>query len=154
MMNTRTARPREGRPLEVLLVEDAQLDAAVTRDAIQTANVAVHVHHVRDGEEALDFLFQRGVHAQAPRPDVVVLDLHLPRRDGMEVLSEIRAAEPLRSLPVAILTRSEADHDRLRSYALRANGYFIKPPDHRLVRFVEMADLVEDCWVSIEQFAE
>lgn len=139
------------RPIELLLVEDNALHAEVTREALLQSDLPVTVHLVRDGEEALDFLFGRGPHAGSPRPDVVLLDLHLPKKDGMEVLAEMRAHDALRKVPVAILTTSDADIDRLRSFALRANAYLTKPPDDRLARFIRIATAIEDCWVSLER---
>jgi CheY-like chemotaxis protein len=116
-------------PVEVLLVEDDPGDEMLTREAFADNKIANRLHVARDGEEALDFLFQRGKHAGAPRVDLVLLDLNLPKYDGRQVLEQIRSDPGLTHLPVVILTTSSSEEDVLRSYKLHANAFVTKPVD-------------------------
>jgi CheY-like chemotaxis protein len=116
-------------PVEVLLIEDDPGDEMLTREAFADNKIANRLHVARDGEEALDFLFQRGKHAGAPRVDLVLLDLNLPKYDGRQVLEQIRSDPGLTHLPVVILTTSSSEEDVLRSYKLHANAFVTKPVD-------------------------
>ncbi|WP_331766692.1 response regulator [Embleya sp. NBC_00896] len=116
------------RPIEVLLVEDDPGDVLLTREAFE-GKIGNTLHVVGDGVEALDFLYRRGGHGDAPRPDLILLDLNLPRCDGREVLESIKSDPELRRIPVVVLTTSSAEEDILRSYDLHANAYITKPVD-------------------------
>jgi len=118
-----------GEPIEILLVEDSPDDAALTVDALRSGRVHNRISVVDDGVEAMAFLRREGAYADAPRPDLVLLDLNLPRKDGSEVLAEIKADPDLSTIPVVVLTTSEAEEDILRSYKLHANAYVTKPVD-------------------------
>jgi CheY-like chemotaxis protein len=133
--------------VDVLLVEDDPGDVVLIREAFEFNKVRNTLHTVSDGVEALDFLHRRGAHAGAPRPDLVLLDLNLPRKDGREVLEEIKADEDLRTIPVVVLTTSEAEEDILRSYDLHANAYVTKPVDFD--RFIEVVRLIDDFFVTV-----
>ena len=133
--------------LQVLLVEDSLPDIELTLGALADAKVANQVHVVRDGEQALDFLHRRGEYAEAARPDLVLLDLNLPRVSGHEVLGEIKSSPGLRSIPVAVLTTSETEHDVLRSYELGVNCYLTKPVD--LTQFLRVVQQIEDFWFGM-----
>jgi CheY-like chemotaxis protein len=135
------------RPIEVLLVEDDAGDVLMTREAFQDARVANHLSIVSDGAEALEFLRRQGEYAHAPRPDLVLLDLNLPGIDGREVLNEIKQDDELGSIPVVVLTTSEAEEDILRSYSLHANAYVTKPVDFN--RFLEVVKQIDDFFVSV-----
>jgi CheY-like chemotaxis protein len=134
-------------PIEVLLVEDDPGDVLLIREAFEDNKVANRLHVVADGVEALDFMRQMGEHADAPRPDLVLLDLNLPRKDGREVLAEVKADERLRRIPVVVLTTSESEEDVLRSYALHANAYVTKPVDFD--RFIEVVRKIDDFFVTV-----
>ena len=135
------------RPIEVLLVEDDAGDVLMTREAFQDARVANHLSVVPDGAEALAFLRRQGEYAHAPRPDLVLLDLNLPGIDGREVLNEIKQDGELGSIPVVVLTTSEAEEDILRSYSLHANAYVTKPVDFN--RFLEVVKQIDDFFVGV-----
>lgn len=135
------------RPIEVLLVEDDPGDVLLTTEAFEHNKVQNFLHVVEDGEKAMAFLRREGEYADKPRPDLVLLDLNLPRKDGREVLSEIKDDEELRSIPVVVLTTSEADEDILRSYRLHANAYVTKPVDFE--RFVSVVRQIDDFFVSV-----
>jgi CheY-like chemotaxis protein len=137
----------DSRPIEVLLVEDDEGDVVMTREALDEGKVLNRLHVVGDGVEALAFLRREGDHADAPRPDLVLLDLNLPRRDGRQVLAEIKADEHLRRIPVVVLTTSEAEEDILRSYDLHANAYVTKPVDFE--RFVRVIQQIDDFFISV-----
>lgn len=122
----------EGHPVNILFAEDNDSHAKLVLRSLRDHSVANTVYHVRDGEAALDFVFQRGPYAdpeQAPRPDIVLLDLRLPRVDGMDVLREIKESPDVSSIPVVILTTSEAEKDVAQAYQLHANSYLVKPID-------------------------
>ena len=133
--------------VDVLLVEDDPGDVVLIREAFEFNKVHNALHVVSDGVEALDFLHRRNAHAQAPRPDLVLLDLNLPRKDGREVLEEVKADRDLRTIPVVVLTTSEAEEDILRSYDLHANAYVTKPVDFD--RFIEVVRLIDDFFVTV-----
>ncbi len=133
--------------VEILLVEDNPGDARLAMEALKDAKVRNNLHWVEDGVEAMNFLKQKGDHADAPRPDVILLDLNLPKKDGREVLEEIKTDEELKRIPVVILTISNAEEDIIKSYNLHANCYIRKPID--LNRFMEVVKSIEDFWLSI-----
>lgn len=134
-------------PVEILLVEDDPGDVLMTKEALADAKMANELHVVSNGEEALEFLFQQGQHAEAPRPGLILLDLNLPRVDGREVLAKIKDDELLRRIPVVVLTTSEAEEDILRSYDLHANAYVTKPVDFDA--FVKVVRQVDDFYINV-----
>jgi CheY-like chemotaxis protein len=134
-------------PINILLVEDNPGDVRLTIEALREGKVHNHLSVARDGVEALAFLRQEAPFADAPRPDVILLDLNLPKKDGREVLAEIKADEQFRRIPVVVLTTSKAEEDILRSYALHANCYVTKPVD--LEQFITVVRSIEDFWFSI-----
>src|SRR3990172_7637889 len=113
--------------IEILLVEDSPADILLTREAFQQNKLVNAIYVAEDGIQAMDFLYKRGAYASVPRPDLILLDLNLPRKNGREVLAEIKADPNLRSIPIVILTTSSADEDILRAYNLNANCYVVKP---------------------------
>jgi two-component system, chemotaxis family, response regulator Rcp1 len=131
----------------VLLVEDSAADIRLTQEALRDGKVLTKLHIARDGEAALNFLHQRGEFSAAPRPDFVILDLNLPKRDGKEVLSDMKNDESLKSIPVAVLTTSSADRDIAESYRLGANCYLTKPVD--LQHFLRVVEQIEDFWLEM-----
>jgi CheY-like chemotaxis protein len=133
--------------ISVLLVEDDPGDVVLIREAFEDNKVHNTLHVVSDGVEAMAFLRNEGEHAAAPRPDLVLLDLNLPRMDGREVLAEVKADPDLRTIPVVVLTTSEAEEDVLRSYDLHANAYVTKPVDFE--RFIEVVRQIDDFFVSV-----
>jgi two-component system, chemotaxis family, response regulator Rcp1 len=135
------------RPLEVLLVEDNPGDVRLTREALKEGKVRNNLHVVADGVEAIAFLKKQGPFAGAVRPDVILLDLNLPRKDGREVLEEIKADASLRHIPVVILTSSQAEQDIVRAYDLHANCYVTKPVDFE--QFITVVRSIEDFWFTI-----
>jgi chemotaxis family two-component system response regulator Rcp1 len=134
-------------PIEVLLVEDNPGDVRLTREALRDGKVHNNLSVAPDGVEALAFLRRQGKYADAPRPDVILLDLNLPKKDGREVLQEIKADPSLARIPVVILTSSEAERDIARAYELHANCYVTKPVD--LDQFIHVVKSIEDFWFSI-----
>jgi chemotaxis family two-component system response regulator Rcp1 len=136
-----------GRPVEILLVEDNPGDVRLTREALKDAKVLNNLSVVGDGEEALDFLHRRGRYTSAPRPDLILLDLNLPRKDGREVLEEIKKDDSLMVIPVVVLTTSKAEEDVIRSYKLHANCYIPKPVDFN--RFMEVIRQLENFWLAV-----
>ncbi|CAJ59327.1 MULTISPECIES: response regulator [Frankia] len=134
-------------PVEVLLVEDDPGDVLMTREAFEDHKLRNHLNVVSDGVEALAYLRGEGEYAGSPRPDLILLDLNLPRRDGREVLREVKADERLRRIPVVVLTTSEAEEDVLRSYDLHANAYITKPVDFE--RFVAVVRHIDDFFVTV-----
>jgi CheY-like chemotaxis protein len=141
-------QPFEGqREIEVLLVEDDPGDVLMTREAFQDYKVHNQLHVVNDGEQAMAFLRQEGEYAGRPRPDLVLLDLNLPRMDGRQVLHAIKSDPELSSIPVVVLTTSEAEDDVLRSYSLHANAYVTKPVDFE--RFIDVVRQIDDFFVTV-----
>ncbi|MGS2591552.1 response regulator [Streptomyces hebeiensis] len=134
-------------PIEVLLVEDDAGDELMTREAFEDNKIRNTLHVVRDGEEALDFLYRRGAHPQAPRPDLVLLDLNLPKYDGRQVLEQIKTDPELAAIPVVVLTTSSAEEDILRSYRLHANAYVTKPVD--LDQFIAAVRQIDEFFVTV-----
>jgi CheY-like chemotaxis protein len=134
-------------PIEVLLVEDSPGDVRLTVEAFKTAKVHINLRVVYDGAEAMEYLKRVGKYANALRPDLVLLDLNLPKKDGWEVLGEIKGNPALLTIPVVILTTSAAEVDILRSYQLHANCYITKPVD--LVGFFEVVKSIDDFWLSV-----
>jgi CheY-like chemotaxis protein len=134
-------------PIEVLLVEDDPGDVLMTREAFEDNKLNNKLHVVNDGEQAIAFLTRQKPFDEAPRPDLILLDLNLPRKDGREVLAEIKADEELRSIPVVVLTTSEAEEDILRSYNLHANAYVTKPVDFE--RFIGVVRHIDKFFVSV-----
>ncbi|MFQ5889838.1 MAG: response regulator [Gemmatimonadota bacterium] len=135
-----------GRAAEILLVEDNPGDVDLTREALSNRLVN-RLHVVEDGVKALAFVRRQGEYSDAPRPDLILLDLNLPRKDGREVLAELKADEKLRRIPVVVLTTSQADEDVLRSYNLNANCFVTKPVD--VEKFLEAVQGIENFWLSI-----
>lgn len=136
----------ERKVVEVLLVEDSPGDVRLTREAFREADVSIRLHTANDGVEAVAFLRQQGAHVHAPRPDLILLDLNLPRMDGREVLSFIKEDKSLTTIPTVILTTSDADADIQRSYQLRANAYLIKPV--QLDDFENLVRSISDFWLT------
>ena len=133
-----------GRPMEVLLIEDSLVDARLTMGALQRGEIRHHMTLVRNGQEALEFLFHRGIFARAPRPDLVLLDLHLPFKNGLEVLGEIRNSDALRTVPVVVLTSSDEAEDRLQCEQQEVDG-FLKKPVH-INEFLELVRTLRRHW--------
>jgi chemotaxis family two-component system response regulator Rcp1 len=142
-MNARTGN----RPIEILLVEDNRGDARLTEEALKEGKVRNNLHHTKDGVEAMQFLLREGQHKDKPRPDLVLLDLNLPRKDGREVLADMRKNPDLKTIPVVVLTTSEAEQDVVRTYELCANCYITKPVD--LEKFITIVRSIEDFWLTI-----
>ena len=136
-----------GRPVEILLVEDNPGDVRLTIEGLKEGKVHNNLHVARDGAEAMEYLRCEGEHAGAVRPDLILLDLNLPRMDGREVLSAIKSDAKLRTIPVVVLTTSRAEQDVLRSYDLHANCYITKPVD--LEQFITVVKSIEDFWLTI-----
>ncbi|HVO59430.1 MAG TPA: response regulator [Terriglobales bacterium] len=134
-------------PIDILLVEDNPADVRLTREALREARVINSLHVVQDGIEALDFLRNRGRYANSSSPDLILLDLNLPKKDGREVLAEIKQDENWKRIPVVVLTTSEAEEDIVRSYDLHANAYVTKPVD--LKRFLEVIRVLEEFWLAV-----
>ncbi len=133
--------------MQILLVEDNAADVRLTQEALKDAKILNDLHVARDGVEAMDFLLQRAGYEEAPRPDIVILDLNLPRKDGKEVLAELKSDPALRTIPVAVLTTSEAEADVLDSYDLGANCFLTKPVD--LDQFLKVVQAVEEFWLGM-----
>jgi CheY-like chemotaxis protein len=139
--------PQEIKVIDVLLVEDDAGDVLLIEEAFADNKVRNRLHHVSDGVEALAFLRREGEHADAPQPDLILLDLNLPRKDGREVLGEIKEDDALRHIPVVVLTTSKAEEDVLRSYKLHANAYVTKPVDFD--RFIEVVRQIDEFFVTV-----
>jgi chemotaxis family two-component system response regulator Rcp1 len=139
--------PTTGRPIEILLVEDNPGDVRLTVEGLNESKVRNNLHVARDGVEAMEFLRRKGRHGDAVRPDLILLDLNLPRMDGREVLAEIKSDAKLKTIPVVVLTTSRAEQDVLRSYELQANCYITKPVD--LEQFIAVVKSIEDFWFTI-----
>ena len=138
---------KAGPPVEILLVEDNPGDVRLTREALKEGKVYNNLHWAKDGVEALEFLQQTGKFAQAPRPDIILLDLNLPKKDGREVLAAIKNDVHLRNIPVVILTTSQAEEDVARSYDLHANAYVTKPVDFNA--FTDVVRQVDNFFLTV-----
>ena len=134
-------------PIEVLLVEDNPADVRLTMEALKEEKVYSNLHVVNDGVEAMSYLRREGKYTQSPRPDLILLDLNLPKKDGREVLKEIKSDEGLKAIPVVVLTVSKSEEDIMRSYNLHANCYISKPVD--LKQFMKIAKTVQEFWFTI-----
>jgi len=134
-------------PIEILLVEDNPADVRLTTEMLKEEKSYNNLHVVSDGVEAMAFLRKEGKYAKEPRPDLILLDLNLPKKDGREVLKEIKEDENLKIIPVVVLTVSKAEEDILRSYKLHANCYITKPVD--LEQFIKVAKSIQDFWVAL-----
>jgi CheY-like chemotaxis protein len=131
----------------ILMVEDNPTDVMITKEALAHAKVLHSLHVVEDGMEALDFLHRRGKHTKAPQPDLILLDLNMPRKNGQEVLAEIKADQLLKQIPVVVLTTSKAEEDVVKAYGLHANCYVIKPVDFDV--FAEVVRSIQQFWFSV-----
>jgi CheY-like chemotaxis protein len=140
-------RIETGKVADVLLVEDNPGDVRLTREAFKEGKLFVNLHVVTDGVEAMAFVRKEGQYENAPRPDLILLDLNLPRKDGREVLEDLKGDEDLKRIPVIVLTVSQAEEDVLKTYALNANAYITKPVE--LDRFIEIIRALENFWLSI-----
>jgi two-component system, chemotaxis family, response regulator Rcp1 len=136
----------EGMPIEVLLVEDSPGDVRLTQEAFRDANPAIRLHVATDGVEAMAFLRREGAHAHSPRPDLILLDLNLPKMDGREVLAHIKDDANLKTIPTVILTTSDAEADIVKSYQLQANCYLSKPV--QLDAFESLVGSINDFWLT------
>ena len=136
-----------GRPVEILLVEDNPGDVRLTEEALKEGKVINNIHLVNDGVEAVSFLQKEGKYTDAVRPDLILLDLNLPKKDGREVLMEIKKDEALRRIPVVVLTTSKAEEDIIRTYDCHANCYITKPVDFD--QFIKVVKSIEDFWLSL-----
>jgi CheY-like chemotaxis protein len=135
----------EGRPIEILLVEDSPSDTELTVEALKDFKVRNHVSIVEDGVQAMQFLRRQDPYAGVPRPDLIMLDLNLPRKDGREVLADIKGDDHLKTIPIVVLTTSRAEQDILRAYQLNANCYINKPVDFN--QFLEVVRCIESFWL-------
>jgi CheY-like chemotaxis protein len=138
---------KTSRPAEILLVEDNPADVELTREALHQAKVVNRLHVVTDGSDALHFLLRDGEYADAPRPDIILLDLNLPGKDGRRVLSEIKTNADLAQIPVVVLTTSQAEEDVLQAYQLHANCYIPKPVDFS--QFLRIISTIEEFWLGV-----
>ena len=141
-MNLKTARP-----IEILLIEDSPSDAALTIEALQAGKIGNNLNRVADGVEAMAYLRQQGRFAESSRPDLIMLDLNLPKKDGREVLRELKSDPSLKLIPIIVLTTSRADKDVLQSYELNANCYITKPVDFQ--QFIDVVKSIERFWLSV-----
>ncbi|MFC7133670.1 MULTISPECIES: response regulator [Salinibaculum] len=139
--------PDDGDPIEILLAEDNPGDVRLTEKALEHGNIINNLHVVTNGVEAIEFLRQEGEYADEPRPDLVLLDLNMPKKDGREVMADMEEDPSLRRIPVVVLTSSEAEEDVVRSYELTANAYLTKPVDFD--GFVDIVTRIEDFWFSV-----
>lgn len=135
-----------GRPMEILLVEDGLVDARLVIGALEQGGFRHRLTLVRDGEEALEFIFQRGKFARAPRPDLILLDLMLPGKSGLDVLNEVKSFEDLKEIPVVVMTASVAEEDRLQCDSLKVDGYIIKP--FNLEKFLDLVRTLKKYWLD------
>ena len=143
----RETRVAQSRPMEILLVEDNPADVRLTREALNSDRLWNHLNTAKDGVEAMAYLRREGKFASAARPDLILLDLNLPRKDGREVLAEIKADPDLMRIPVVVLTTSDAEEDILKTYRLHANCYITKPVDLR--QFMKVLKSIEDFWLAV-----
>ena len=141
-MNLKTARP-----IEILLIEDSPSDAALTIEALQAGKIVNNLNRVADGVEAMAYLRKQGEFTESSRPDLIMLDLNLPKKDGREVLQELKSDPSLKLIPVIVLTTSRADKDVLQSYALNANCFITKPVDFQ--QFIDVVRSIERFWLSV-----
>lgn len=137
----------KNKPITILMAEDNATDVMLTKEALAHAKVLNTLHVVEDGIQALDFLHRRGAYAKMPRPDLILLDLNMPRKNGQEVLAEIKADDDLKHIPVVVLTTSKAEEDVLKAYGLFANCYVIKPVDFDV--FAEVVRSIQQFWFSV-----
>lgn len=135
------------KPVEILLVEDSPTDALLAKEALELSKVCNRLHVVVDGVEALEFVRRQGKYSSSPRPDLILLDLNLPKKDGREVLMEIKSDEQLRIIPVVVLTTSTHETDVLKAYGLHANCYIVKPIDFE--KFREVVRSIENFWFAV-----
>ena len=143
----RETRVAQSGPMEILLVEDNPADVRLTREALSTDTLWNHLNAAKDGVEAMAYLRREGRFASAARPDLILLDLNLPKKDGREVLAEIKADANLMRIPVIVLTTSDAEEDILKTYGLHANCYVTKPVD--LKQFMKVLKSIEDFWLAV-----
>jgi CheY-like chemotaxis protein len=144
---TNKALGPQGKAVDILLVEDNPGDARLAKEAFKEAKIINNLFWVKDGEEAMSFMHKEGEYVDVPRPDVILLDLNLPRKDGREVLAEIKDDEHLRRIPVVVLTASQSNDDILKTYDLHANCYVSKPLG--LAEFMKVVEAIEDFWLTI-----
>lgn len=142
MKNTNTVKPRE-----ILLIEDSPSDADLTREALSQGTILNNLHFVEDGVEAIKFLRKAEPYVSVPRPNLILLDLHLPKKSGIEVLAEIKTDPNLKLIPVVILSTSASPEDILKSYSLHANCYITKPVD--FLQFTKVVRLIEEFWLAV-----
>ena len=136
-----------GKPIDILMVEDNPGDARLTMEALKDSRINNQLFHVEDGAEAMAFLRNKGAYADKPKPDIILLDINLPKKNGHEVLKEIKEDPDLKTIPVVMLTTSEAEQDIVKAYKLHANCYIAKPVD--LSKFIQIARHIEDFWLTI-----
>jgi CheY-like chemotaxis protein len=136
-----------GRAIEILLVEDDPGDELITREAFEHNKLKNNLHVAHDGEEGLDFLYKRGAYADAPRPDLILLDLNLPKYDGRQLLEKVKSDPDLSRIPIVVLTTSSAEEDILRSYELHANAYVTKPVD--LDQFINAVRQIDEFFIQV-----
>jgi CheY-like chemotaxis protein len=136
-----------GRPIDILLVEDNEDDAEWTQQALRDSKVRNRIHWVEDGEEAMAFLRREGQYADRPRPDLILLDIYMPRKNGQEVLQEVKEDPTLKRIPVVIMTSSDDDREIIRAYEHHANCYVTKPID--MNKFLEAVRSIEDFWLTV-----
>jgi chemotaxis family two-component system response regulator Rcp1 len=141
------SRPRTGRIIEILLVEDNPGDVRLTREALREGKVLNNLNVATDGQEAIEFLRGEGEFQDVPRPDLILLDLNLPKKDGREILAEIKADESLKRIPIVVLTTSQAEKDVIQSYNLGVNCYITKPVD--LDQFIYVVKSIEEFWLTV-----
>ena len=147
MKNEKAIDKEAARPVDILLVEDNPGDVRLTKEALKDAKVLNEIYVAKDGVEAMEFLHRKGSFSKVPLPDLILLDLNLPKKDGREVLAEIKEDPILKHIPVVVLTTSKADEDIIKTYNLHANAYITKPVD--LNRFVEIIHTLEEFWFTI-----
>lgn len=143
---------QRGKAINILLVEDNEPDVVLTQEAFKEAKISNSLYVAEDGVEAMDFLHKRGKYADAPRPDLVLLDLNLPRKDGRAVLQEIKADPNLTSIPVVVLTTSADERDVIRAYTSHANCYIVKPVD--FLQFMNIVRSIEGFWLTVVRLPE
>jgi two-component system, chemotaxis family, response regulator Rcp1 len=137
----------DGRPIEILLVEDSATDVLLAEEALHEAKMRNNLYVVKDGVEAMAFLRKEGKYADVPRPDLVLLDLNMPRKDGREVLAEVKADDHLKNIPIVVLTTSHAQEDVLKAYGLHANCYISKPVDFE--QFTNVVRAIDQFWFTV-----